>query len=256
MKLKIGIIGCRGIPNFYGGFEKLSECLSVGLVIKGHDVTVYNSHNHPYQKRDFYGVHIQHCYDAEYRLGTAGQFVYDFNCIKHARDQNYDVILFLGYTSSSIWGKFFPKKAVIISNMDGLEWKREKYNSLTRIFLKHAEKLAVKYSDFYIADSWVIQNYFQKKYHIRCEYIPYGSDTDNTGNNALLSSYDVTKKEYYLLMARMEPENNVETILDGFYSSSSNKKFVVLGNTDNSFGQKLEQKLKSDKRILFAGAIY
>ena len=68
MKLRIAILGCRGIPNFYGGFEKLAECLSVGLVEKGHHVTVYNSHNHPYQKKNFYGVRIVHCYDPEYQV--------------------------------------------------------------------------------------------------------------------------------------------------------------------------------------------
>lgn len=256
MKLKIAIAGCRGIPNFYGGFEKLAECLSVGLVGKGHDVTVYNSHNHPYQKNDFYGVHVVHCYDPEYRFGTAGQFIYDWNCIQHAHKQNFDVILFLGYTSSSVWGKLFPQKPVIISNMDGLEWKRAKYNFLIKKFLKQAEKWAIKYSDFYIADSIVIQNYLQKKYHIRCKYIPYGSEISNTDNKALLSPYHISTQEYYLLMARMEPENNIETILDGFYKSSSNKKFLVIGSTCNSFGQKLEKKFKEDKRILFAGAIY
>jgi glycosyltransferase involved in cell wall biosynthesis len=256
MNLKIAIIGCRGIPNFYGGFEKLAECLSVGLVNKGHDLTVYNSHNHPYQKKDFYGARIIHSYDPEYRFGSAGQFIYDWNCIQHARKQNYDVILFLGYTSSSVWGKYFPKKPVIISNMDGLEWKRPKYNFLTRQFLKLAEKWAVEYSDFFIADSLVIQNYLRKKYHIRCKYIPYGSDIYFTGDRALLSSYQISTQEYYLLMARMEPENNIETILDGFYNSSSSKKFLVVGNTANSFGQKLEKKFKADKRILFAGAIY
>jgi glycosyltransferase involved in cell wall biosynthesis len=255
MKLKIAIIGCRGIPNFYGGFEKLAECLSVGLVNKGHQVTVYNSHNHPYQKKDFYGVNIQHCYDPEYRLGTAGQFVYDWNCIQHARKQNFDVVIFLGYTSSSVWGRFFPKKSAIISNMDGLEWKRAKYNFATKQFLKYAERLAIKFSDFYIADSIVIQNYLQKKYQIKCKYIPYGSEIAAI-DNTLLSHYHVTRREYYLLMARMEPENNIETILDGFYNSTSRKKFLVIGNTDNSFGQKIEKKFKADKRILFAGAIY
>ena len=128
--------------------------------------------------------------------------------------------------------------------MDGLEWKREKYNALTRKFLKQAEKWAIKYSDFYIADSFVIQNYLQKKYRIRCKYIPYGSKIDNTGDKTLLSSYDISMQQYYLLMARMEPENNIETILDGFNNSSSDKKFLVVGNTGNSFGQKLEKKFK------------
>jgi glycosyltransferase involved in cell wall biosynthesis len=256
MKLKIAIMGCRGIPNHYGGFEKIAECVSVGLFNKGHEVTVYNSHNHPYQEKDFHGVKIKHRYDPEYLIGTAGQFIYDWNCIQHARKQNYDVILFLGYTSSSVWGKAFPKKPVIISNMDGLEWKRSKYNKFTQQFLKHAEKWAVKYSDFYIADSIVIQNYLQKKYKIQCQYIPYGSEISDLNNNGLLPLYHISSQEYFLLMARMEPENNIETILDGFNKSHSHKKFLVIGNTNNSFGQRIQKKFKEDKRILFAGAIY
>lgn len=256
MKLKIGILGCRGIPNYYGGFEKIAECISKGLVKKGHEVIVYNSHNHPYQDDDFYGVKIIHCYDPEYKVGTAGQFIYDWNCIQHARKENYDVILFLGYTSSSVWGEFFPKYPVIISNMDGLEWKRSKYNYMTRQFLKQAERLAVRYSHYYIADSIVVQNYLQLKYRIKCRYIPYGSEIIYQNNYSLLPQYNISKKGYYLLMARMEPENNIETILDGFNHSSSSKKFLVIGNTNNSFGQKLVNKFKYDKRILFEGAIY
>ena len=256
MKLRIAIAGCRGIPNYYGGFGKLAECLSVGLVERGHDVTVYNSHNHPYQQTDFYGVHIVHCFDPEYRLGTAGQFLYDLNCIRDLRKKQFDVILFLGYTSNTLWGRLFPRDAVIISNMDGLEWKRAKYNFLVKLFLKHAEKWAIEASDFFIADSIIIQNYLQKKYGIRCKYVPYGSEMSQLNDRALLAPYHVSTQDYYLLMARMEPENNIEVILDGFYKSSSNKKFLVIGNTDNSFGQRIERKFRHDDRILFAGAVY
>jgi len=256
MKLKIAIAGCRGIPNYYGGFEKLAECLSVGLVNKGHDITVYNSHDHPYQKKDFNGVHIVHCYDAEYKVGTAGQFIYDWNCIQHSRKQNFDVILFLGYSSNTLWGWHFPKKPVIISNMDGFEWKRSKYNAVTQQFLKQAEKWAIQSSDYFIADSVIIQNYLQKKYNISCKYIPYGSEISHINDKSLLAPYNVSTQEYYLLMARMEPENNAEIILDGFYKSSSKKKFVVVGNTTNSFGQKLKRKFEEDHRIIFAGAVY
>jgi glycosyltransferase involved in cell wall biosynthesis len=256
MNLKIAIAGCRGIPNYYGGFEKLAECLSVGLVNKGHDVTVYNSHNHPYKQKEFHGVHITHCYDPEYWLGTPGQFVYDWNCIRDLRARNFDVILFLGYTSNTIWAKFFPKKPVIISNMDGLEWKRAKYNMGTRQFLKYAEKWATRSSDFCIADSIVIQNYLEKKYNIRCKYIPYGSEMARLNDQQLLAPYHLATQEYYLLMARMEPENNIGTILDGFYKSSSKRKFVVVGDTNNSFGQRLVKKFREDQRILFAGAVY
>src|SRR5687767_6997034 len=101
-KLKLGILGTRGIPNHYGGYEQAATFLSVGLVEKGYDVTVYSSHDHPYHAKEWNGVEIAHCYDPEKKAGTAGQFIYDLNCIRHARSRNYDVLLLLGYTSSSV----------------------------------------------------------------------------------------------------------------------------------------------------------
>ena len=91
MKLKIAILGTRGIPNHYGGFEHISEYVSAGLVERGHTVTVYNSHNHPYTKDTWNGVNIIHCYDPEYLIGSAGQFVYDLNCILDARKRDFDI---------------------------------------------------------------------------------------------------------------------------------------------------------------------
>ena len=122
MSVRIAILGTRGIPNHYGGFEQLAEYLAPGLVAAGHDVTVYNSHNHLYQEKSWKGVHIRHCHDPEYMLGSAGQFIYDLNCLIDARRQQYDVILQLGYTSSSIWGWLFPRKSKIIYNLVGLVW--------------------------------------------------------------------------------------------------------------------------------------
>ncbi|MGZ3822981.1 MAG: DUF1972 domain-containing protein [Mucilaginibacter sp.] len=174
--LKIAILGTRGIPNHYGGFEHISEYVSAGLVKRGHSVTVYNSHNHPYTRDTWNGVNIKHCFDPEFLMGTAGQFIYDLNCLTDARKQKFDVVLLMGYTSSSIWGKLYPQNCAIITNMDGLEWKRSKYSKPVQQFLKYAEKLAVKYSHFYISDSRVIKEYLEDKYHIDSQYIPYGAD--------------------------------------------------------------------------------
>ena len=79
--MKIAIIGTRGIPNHYGGFEQFAEYLSLGLVKKGHELWVYNSHLHPYQESTWNGVNIVHCKDWEDKIGTAGQFFYDLNFI-------------------------------------------------------------------------------------------------------------------------------------------------------------------------------
>ena len=113
--MKIGIVGTRGIPNAYGGFEQFAEFLSKGLAEDGHEVFVYNSHNHPYTVDMWEGVHIIHKYDPEYKIGTAGQFIYDLNCIIDSRKRGFDVLLFLGYTSSSIWFPLFPKKSKLFT---------------------------------------------------------------------------------------------------------------------------------------------
>jgi hypothetical protein len=89
MKLKIGILGTRGIPNHYGGFEHISEYVSAGLVSRGHEVTVYNTQNHPYQESTWNGVQIVHCYDPEF-MGAAGQFIYDLNCLLDARKRDFE----------------------------------------------------------------------------------------------------------------------------------------------------------------------
>ncbi|MFD0750596.1 DUF1972 domain-containing protein [Mucilaginibacter calamicampi] len=256
MKLRIAILGTRGIPNYYGGFEHISEYVSEGLVKRGHKVTVYNSHNHPYQNDAWNGVEIKHCYDPEYLMGAAGQFVYDLNCLMDARKQNYDVILLMGYTSSSVWGRLYPKQSTIITNMDGLEWKRSKYSKPIQRFLKYAERLAVKHSQYYISDSSIIKTYLADKYDIDSRYIPYGADPFSLNEREQMSKKQALKEDYFLLMARMEPENNIETILQGFNSSNSRKQFVVLGNTENRFGKFITHKFKNDNRIKFKGAIY
>ncbi|MBL7703102.1 MAG: DUF1972 domain-containing protein [Ferruginibacter sp.] len=254
--LNIAIIGTRGIPNNYGGFEQVAQYLGAGLVSKGHQVTVYNAHHHPYKQRKWKGVQIIHCFDGEQFIGTAGQFIYDLNCIRDARRKNFDVILFLGYTSSSVWGRWFPRNAAVISNMDGMEWKRRKYSGPVKRFLMYAEKLAVKYSDHLIADSTAVQQYLDRKYNKQTSYISYGAEIAETENEAALQNYGLVKQGYYMLMARMEPENNIEMILDGFCKTSSVEKFIVVGKISNSFGKKIAEKYRKDERIIFAGGIF
>lgn len=256
MKLRIAILGTRGIPNHYGGFEHISEYVSAGLVKRGHSVTVYNSHNHPYRDNTWNGVVIRHCYDPEYLIGAAGQFVYDLNCLADARKRKFDVVLIMGYTSSSVWGRLYPSKSAIITNMDGLEWKRSKYSAPVQRFLKYAEKLAVKHSHFYISDSMVIKAYLNEKYGIDSKYIPYGADLFSEEEREQVEAAEALKEDYFLLMARMEPENNIETILEGFNNSNSRKKFKVLGDTSNRFGKFITHKFKLDDRIQFQGSMF
>lgn len=254
--MKIGIIGTRGIPNHYGGFEQFAEFVAVKWVEMGHEVVVYNSHNHPYQESTYKGVTIQHCFDPEYKIGTPGQFIYDLNCILNARKQKFDILLQLGYTSSSIWSFLMPKSAKIVTNMDGLEWKRTKFKPIVQRFIRKAEAWGVRYSDALIADSTGIQEYLKNEYNAPSTFIAYGAEVYYPVPSDELNNYQVEKNAYYLLIARLEPENNIEVILDGYVKSKSTLPFLVIGNHQTAFGNYLKQKYEAIKSIRFLGGIY
>ncbi len=254
--MKIAILGTRGIPNNYGGFEQFAEYLADGLVQRGIDVSVYNSHNHPYQEKTWRGVDIIHCYDPEDKYGTAGQFIYDLNCILDSRKREFDIILQLGYTSSTVWGWLLPSKAIVTTNMDGLEWMRSKYSKPVQKFLRFAEYLGTKFSDHWIADSLGIQQYLTKKYQLSSTYIPYGAFVFDKPDASVLPTYQVEAYQYDMLIARLEPENNIETILDGVVQSGNKRPFLVVGKHETSFGAYLKNKFKDTATIRFVGGIY
>ena len=252
--MRIGIIGTRGIPNKYGGFEQFAMYFAKFLLEEGHEVVVYNSSNHPYKESTWEGVEIVHCYDPENKIGTIGQFVYDFFSILNSRKQKFDVIFQLGYTSSSVWGFLFPKSAKLITNMDGLEWKRTKYSKRVQGFLKKAESWAVKQSDVLIADSIGIQDYLKKKYEAESHYIAYGAEKFSTPNEETLVPFELKKDDYNLVIARLEPENNVEIILKA-HSNEHSPTLCVIGDYSNKFGAYLKNEYKRDN-ILFLGSLY
>lgn len=255
--MKVAILGTRGIPNNHGGFEQFAEYVSLDLVKKGHKVSVYNSSTHPYQEKTWNGVDIIHCYDPEEKLGTAGQFIYDLNCILDCRKRNFDIILQLGYTSSSVWGWLLPrKKSVVTTNMDGLEWKRSKYSQKVQKFLKHAERWATVYSDYWVSDSIGIQTYLKEAYGKDSVYIPYGADTFEKADPTVLQKYSVEVYSYDMLIARLEPENNIETILDGVKASEKQRPFLVVGKYNTKYGNYLREKYAEVKHIRFCDGIY
>lgn len=159
-------------------------------------------------------MNIIHKYDPEDKIGTAGQFVYDLGCIWNTRKHNFDIILQLGYTSSTVWGWLMPrKKSLVATNMDGIEWRRSKFSPKVQKFLKFAEKLGVKYSDHLIADSKGVQRYLLSQYNVRSIYIPYGAEVFNSPDETVLEEYKVLPYQYNMLVARLEPENSIDKIL-------------------------------------------
>lgn len=254
--MKIAILGTRGVPNTYGGFEQFAEYLSIGLAKRGHDVTVYNPHTHSYKDKVLQGVNIQRIFDPEKKIGTSGQFVYDFLSILHTRTKNFDIILQLGYTSSSLFFDFHPSNTLIVTNMDGLEWKRSKYSKRTQQFLTLAEKLAVQKSHHLIADSLGIQTYLKETYGASSHFLPYGATLFQNANESVIQSYDLTAYHYNMVLARLEPENNIEVILQGHAGSSPDLPLIVIGNQETTYGRYLVNKFEASPQIRFLGTLY
>ncbi len=234
--MNIGILGTRGVPNYYSGYERLAEYLSVGLLHRGHQVGVYCSTLHPNQDPEWKGVKRIIHKDPEDKLGSFGQFIYDFNCLQDARQRDFDVLLQLGYTSNAVWYWIWPRKMIQILHMDGLEWKRSKYSKGVRRFLRKSEKWAATHADALIADSPEIANHLWQSYQKSSFEIAYGAEIPTHYDTSALDPYQLKPGRYFLLIARMVPENNIETIIKGYLQSGSNLPLVIVGNTNTRSG--------------------
>jgi glycosyltransferase involved in cell wall biosynthesis len=139
--------------------------------------------------------------------------------------------------------------------MDGLEWKRSKYNRFTQRFLKLAESLAARNAHTMIADSPGIQRHIQTTYHKKPVYIPYGADIFSDPDVSVLTKYDVLPEKYFLMITRMEPENNTEMVIKGYLASNHPYPLLIIGNITNKFGQHITS-VYNHPRIKFSNAIY
>ena len=148
------------------------------------------------------------------------------------------------YTSNSIWFFLLPKKPIIITNMDGLEWKRTKYSKPVQQFLKFAERLAAMSSDYLVSDSLGIKKFLLERYKKASTYIAYGAHPFSNPDESILSHYEVEKGNYNMIMARFEPENNLDMVLEGVSLCEEKTPILVVGNHNTKYGEYLKNKFK------------
>lgn len=258
MKTKVAIIGTVGLPARYGGFETLTEHL-VEELSDTYDFTVYCSskkYSREERKESWKGSRLKYIpLDAN---GIQSIF-YDSWSILHALRCS-DVLLILGVAGAWLlpFVRMFTNKKIIIS-IDGIEWKRDKWPLAAKLYLWFAENLAVKYSHIDISDNESIQDYTSLRYETISRVIEYGAD--HTRVNAAPSeqdfvTYPFLSKPYAVKVCRIEPENNVLTILKVF-SENPDHHLVVVGNWENShYGKDLKQKFSVFENISLLDPIY
>ncbi|MBI4557560.1 MAG: DUF1972 domain-containing protein [Candidatus Hydrogenedentes bacterium] len=254
--MKIAILGTRGIPANYGGFETFAEQLSVRLAARGHEVTVYcRKANYPHPIQEYKGVklvtlssvHTKH-FDT-----LSHTFVSMLHFLFHSGDIAY--VCNCGNSCLTWMPRLLGVKVLL--NTDGLEWERAKWSGFAKAYLKASEYLAMRFPNVIVSDSRAIQDYYKRKFNTDSAYVAYGADVVERGTGReLLSQVGVESEEYLLFVSRLEPENNAHLLVKAFEQVKTDKKLLIVGSAP--FANEYIQSLKStkDSRILFPGALY
>jgi glycosyltransferase involved in cell wall biosynthesis len=253
--MKIAIMGIRGIPACYGGFETLAEELSVRLVSRGHEVTVYGRSNIINYDSEYYnGVKLilLPSIPAKYFDTITHTFISVF----HSFFKKFDVVLICNSANSifSIIPRISGKKVVV--HVDGIERRRKKWNIFGKIWYLLGELFSVIFPDRMITDVKTVQDYYKRIYHKTPIFIPNGANVNKCESFNMLKNYGLEPNEYFLYVDCLEPENNAHLLIKAFEKINTTKKLVILG--DAPYGDKYIENLKKtkDPRIIFTGAIY
>lgn len=254
--MRLAILGSRGIPARYGGFETFAEELSVRLVQQEVEVTVYCEAGDGEQLDTYRGVHLVHI--PAPACGPLTTILFDLRCLWHARSM-FDVVYMLGYGTSifcfipRLWG------SRVWINMDGVEWARSKWSSLAKLWFKVMEAAAMWTPDLIIADAQGILEHLRLR-HIRLppvSVIPYGAPVIHCApETSQLDQWQLTAGAYYLVVCRMESENSVREIVKGYLLSGSEFPLVVVGGIDHETTYVKELLQTAGDSVRFIGAVY
>jgi glycosyltransferase involved in cell wall biosynthesis len=249
--MKIAIIGSRGIPASYGGFETFAEELSLRLQKKGEEVSVV-CQAAMNELSEYNGVALHYA-----------RFSKEQNPVQYYRDSlriasGYaDVILVCGVGGSIFYPLAGGRKPVIITHVDGREELRGKYSFLKKAYVRAAQWFAARFSGHLIADSFAVMEYWKKKYRVaeqKITTIEFGGDHLVPESGSQFQKFGLETGGYYLVVCRMVPENNVDVILAGFTASGSTRKLVFVGEPSGSYGKDLLRHASS--QIIFLRGVY
>jgi glycosyltransferase involved in cell wall biosynthesis len=253
--LKIAIIGTRGIPANYGGFETFAEECSAGLAARGHQVTVYcRSHYVPSTMKTHRGVRLVVLPTLKWKYFDT--VVHSFISILHALFQKYDSILICN-AANSIYA-WLPRIAGIpvVVNVDGIERLRQKWNWIGKAYYRICERLSTLFPNAIVTDARVIERYYLEKYGAASEFIPYGAVIEKPAACEKLEKLGLSPGSYFLYVSRLEPENNAHLVVKAFEKVRTSKQLVILGDAPYSAEYISQLRSTPDPRIIFPGAIY
>jgi glycosyltransferase involved in cell wall biosynthesis len=252
--MKIAVIGSRGYPYVYSGYETFVKELSERLIKKNISVTVYcHSSLFENKPKKINGIDLK--YISGIQTKSFSQLSHSFLSILHACFFDYDIIFVVNAANGpfGILTKLLKKKTVI--NVDGLEWLRPKWKGIGGRYYKFAARMATIFYDQIINDADEMRKIYLELFGVDSKVIAYGPKEIVAKKSKILSKLGIKPLDYFLIVGRLIPDNNWDILVDGFKLSDSNKKLVIVG--DNPFKNRFQLNLEKDKnsKIIFTGLI-
>jgi glycosyltransferase involved in cell wall biosynthesis len=251
--MRIAILGTRGIPANYGGFETFAEELSVRLAARGHDVTVYcRGGAEPHST--YRGVRLRFLSTLRYKYfdTIAHTFVSTVDLLAH----RVDVALYCNGANAIFTGvpRLFGMPVAL--NVDGLERKRKKWNRAAKAWYLVSEWLATFLPNAVVTDARAIEDYYMRRYGKRTTFIPYGAETGKVESTAVLAELGLEPGRYFLYVSRMEPENQALEVRRAFEGVRTDMKLALIGDAPYARDYIRQVRDTRDPRIVIPGAIY
>lgn len=250
--MRIALLGTRGIPANYGGFETFAEELSTRLVERGHEVTVYCRERHAEAR--YRGVRLQYLPTIRHKYFDT--LAHTFFSTLHLMTHRVDAALYCNGANAI----FTPGPRLagmpVALNVDGLERKRKKWNRLAKAWYLVSEWLATFCPTVVVTDALTIEQYYRERYGKESTFIPYGAEIGRVAETAALARLGIEPGRYFLYVSRMEPENHALEVREAFERVATGFKLALIG--DAPYAEEYIRRVRDtrDARVVMPGAIY
>ena len=254
--MRIGILGTRGIPARYGGFETLAEELSARLVARGHEVIVYTRTRYAEPGLATWRgarIRVLPTIPTKYLDTVVHGVVSGID----AAFERFDAVLVCNAINAAFC--FLPRlsgKTRVVLNVDGLERNRLKWNALGKLAYRISETISTILPDVVVSDARVIQEYYRSRYGAPSVLIPYGGDLPEPEGTETLQRLGLAPEKYVLYVSRLEPENNAEAVIRAFRDVPGDLPLVVVGDAPYAADYIARLRAAADPRVILPGAIY
>lgn len=255
--MRIVILGTRGIPASYGGFETFAEHLATRLVARGHEVTVYGrAHYVSPRQLEYHGVRLKVLPTIRHKYFDT--VVHSFLSAVHAVSSRYDAALICNAANAPFAPILRFTGTPVAINVDGLEHKRKKWGWLGRRYYLAAERLSTILPNVMVTDAQVIQDYYLARYNAPSTMIAYGSEVERRPDRAAVRRWRAEPNRYVLYVSRLEPENNAHLVIEAFKKVRTAYRLLIVGDAPyaHDYITDLKARARGDKRIVFTGFVF